>query len=323
MTPDPAASWQVIQHHSKSFALAARLLPRAARQDAAAVYAWCRACDDAIDLDSGSDRSATLAALHAELDAIYRGEAQSQLGAAAFQVVVQRRGIPIQYPRELLAGLQMDVDQQTYVNTHELLGYGFRVAGTVGLMMCHVLGVSDARALSHAAHLGIAMQLTNICRDVAEDWQRGRLYVPRDLLGDKLFDLLAARLGREPLTADLAAQLAMPVRRLLALADEYYHSGDRGLAYLSSRAAFSIRTARLVYAAIGGVIACRGHDVLAGRATLSGRSKAGLALRAAGQTLKDFPSRWLRSQRHAPPDGSLRLSDALRLPVDATDWRRA
>ena len=290
MTHNTVASQSSIQRHSKSFALAARLLRPDVRDHVAALYAWCRACDDAIDLGVRADQATTIAALHCELDSIYDHQPQRHAVAAAFQRVVHARGIPVAYPRELLQGLRMDVDQNTYASVDELLVYCFRVAGTVGLMMCHVLNAIDPRALLHAAHLGIAMQLTNICRDVAEDWQRGRLYIPRQLLGDDLFGALTAQLDG-PFPRQRVAALVPALRHLLALADRYYASGDRGLAYLDWRAALGVRTARLVYAAIGNEIAARGHDILAGRAVVSGKRKARLTAHAAVRTLGEAPRR--------------------------------
>jgi phytoene synthase len=290
MTANTHATRDSIARHSKSFALAARLLRPDIRDDVAGLYAWCRACDDAIDLGTEADPAVTMVALDRELDSIYDRQPQQRAVADAFQRVVHAYGIPLAYPRELLAGLRMDVDQDTYASVDDLLVYCFRVAGTVGLMMCHVLGASDPRALPHAAHLGIAMQLTNICRDVAEDWQRGRLYVPRQLLADDVFAALMAQRQR-PFPPELAPALVPALRQLLSLAERYYASGDRGLAYLPWRAALGVRTARLVYAGIGDEIAKRGHDVLAGRAVVSGRRKVRLTTRAAIRTLIEAPRR--------------------------------
>jgi phytoene synthase len=259
---------QTLAHHSKSFALAGKLLPADCRDDAAVVYAWCRRCDDAIDLAGKAQRAGALAKMQRELDYLFAGRAQSDPTLAAFQEVVQRRCIPERYPRELLEGMRMDVEGTRYATLDELLVYCFRVAGTVGLMMCHVMGVGDPRALRRAAHLGIAMQLTNICRDVAEDWDDGRLYLPRELLHGV------------PVEVDLAdAAVARAVKSLLERADGFYQSGDEGLAALRFRCAVAIRAARLIYSDIGRVIARRRFDVTAGRAFVSLGRKVWLALR--------------------------------------------
>ena len=170
-----------IAQHSKSFALAAKLLPAAARDDAAVVYAWCRRADDAIDLAPPADQPDALARLYDELAAIDAGAAMPGV-PRAFAAVVGIRQIPLAYPRALLDGMAMDVADTRYRTFDDLFAYCYRVAGVVGLIMCHVMGVRDDRALVPAVHLGIGMQLTNVCRDVAEDWDRGRLYLPDELL---------------------------------------------------------------------------------------------------------------------------------------------
>jgi phytoene synthase len=312
MTSEQQLGRQLIARHSKSFALAARLLAAESRDRVAALYAWCRVCDDAIDLSPPATHAATLAELQRELRSIYAGESQPHAAAALFQGVVRDRRIPVEYPAELLEGLRMDASGQTYASTDELLHYAFRVAGTVGLMMCHVFGVADSRAIVHAAHLGIAMQLTNIARDVAEDWQRRRLYLPGDLLGPELFSELRARLGGE-LPRRCAQAMAPAVAALLRIAEGYYASGDRGLALLDHRAALSVRTARLIYAAIGVEIARRHYDVLAGRAVVPARTKARLALTAVVQQVGALPERWRARQRVAVPTARLSARQALRI----------
>lgn len=292
---------RTIAAHSKSFALASRVLPPRCRDQAAVVYTWCRHADDAIDLAPRGAQAAALARLRAELDSVYAGERQRDVVLAAFQQVVQRCRIPRAYPAELLAGMEMDVIGQRYDTMDTLLRYCFRVAGTVGLMMSHVMGVRDDRALRNAAHLGLAMQLTNICRDVLEDWDMGRLYVPADLCAACGMPDLGARLGgRFPGTA--RAPMARAVEHLLGEAEQYYRSGDRGLMALPWRCAFGVRAARLVYAAIGACIARRGHDVLAGRAVVPTWHKLLLVARAGLMSAGELPA---RAALALPPGASM------------------
>ena len=175
--------------------------------------------------------------------------------------------------------MAMDVAGVRYADWSVLLRYCYRVAGTVGLMMCHVMGVDDDEALAHAAHLGIAMQLTNVARDVREDWERGRLYLPDDLAcGAGAADLGHALGGALPASA--RAAVARATAAVLERADAYYRSGDAGLRHLSPRCAFAVRTARLVYSRIGERVRAQGCDPLAGRAVVSGGRKAAAAARA-------------------------------------------
>jgi len=280
-----------LAHHSKSFALASRLLPPRARDQTAIVYAFCRRADDAVDLGAGYDvdAAAAVARLRRELDEIYRGDRDDRgtpggRVPAAFAAVVRARGIPRRYPEELLAGMAMDAAGARYATTEELRVYCHRVAGVVGLMMCHVFGLRDDGALVPAAQLGIAMQLTNICRDVAEDWERGRLYVPDDVLARHGAAGLAGDLGR-PLPRSAVAPLAGAVGELLALADRGYRAARRGIPALPWRAALAVRAAASIYAAIGARIRARGCDVTAGRAVVGRAAKLALAARAAVRTL--------------------------------------
>jgi phytoene synthase len=301
---------QTLAAHSRSFSLAARLLPAGSRDEAAVLYAWCRRADDAIDEAPPGEQRARLAGLERELYDVYAGAPQSQTQLAAFQQVVERRHIPAHYPGELLEGLRMDTVGQRYQSVQQLVVYCYRVARTVGLMMCHVLGVRSPRALQYAAHLGIAMQLTNICRDVAEDWQRGRLYIPDELLARLGTPGLDSELGR-PLPASARGPLSRAIADLLALADRYYRSGDRGLPALPLRAAFAVRTARLVYAAIGRRLAEQQYDVLAGRAIVPTWMKLWLTAKAAFLTLAELPARARRRFKRAPRLPLTRYSDVI------------
>ncbi len=271
----------VIQHHSKSFALASRLLPPAVRADVLVLYAWCRRADDTVDL--AADPATGLARLQAELDAVYAGRPAADSLLDAFAQLVRRCALPRHYPQELLAGMAMDLDPALYADHAALALYCYRVAGVVGLMMCHVMGVADDGALEQAAQLGMAMQLTNICRDVAEDWQRGRLYLPYRELGFADEAAVRAALGA-PIDAELAARLPAQVRDLLARADAYYRCGMGGIGALDWRCGLAVRAAAGIYRGIGTALARQGYQPLAGRAYLTGWRKAGQVLVAmAGQ----------------------------------------
>jgi len=315
VAPDNAAAIcaQTLAQHSKSFALAGKLLPEQQRRDAAVLYTYCRLADDGIDLAEPNAQPAALADLEQQLESVYRGDAQSDVRLRAFQELVQRSRLPREYPEQLLAGMRMDTEGTHYETLADLLLYCHRVAGVVGLMMCHVLGVSDARARRNAAHLGIAMQLTNICRDVAEDWRRGRLYLPRAMLRDggpgALNGLSSGRLppsGRESVTR--------VTRRLLAEANRFYRSGDAGIRFLPWRAAFSVRAARLIYSAIGGRILRADYDAYSMRAVVPQSHKLRLLLRAALSTAWGLPRRWFAARPPAALDSVLRFPDDI-LPL--------
>ncbi|MEZ4436373.1 MAG: phytoene/squalene synthase family protein [bacterium] len=318
---------RTIREHSKSFALASRLLPARARDEAVVLYAWCRYADDAVDEAPPGEQAAALARLEAELDAIYRGEAMRDPVLAAFAALVRRRAIPELYPRELVAGMRMDVEGARYPRSETLSRYCYRVASTVGLMMCHVMGLRDdgaspKAALHLAAHLGIAMQLTNICRDVAEDWGRGRRYLPADRL-PAAAHVEPAGVGAA-LPASLVAPFSMAIARLLAEADRHYAAGDRGLDALPWRSALAVAAARHIYRDIGRVVAAQGHDPSAGRAWTSKGRKLWLVGRALAQVAASAPRRlwWAVSGRgrfipppRALPFEALAAPDAVEVPA--------
>ncbi len=270
---------KILGKHSKSFNAAAALLPRQARTDGAVLYAWCRRADDAIDLGDPSQARTQLAQLRRELDSVYASEPQSDETLSAFQGLVTRYGIDKAHPLALLQGFEMDLGTVRLKTLDELLLYSYRVAGVVGLMMCPILGITDVRASTHAVHLGIAMQLTNICRDVAEDWERDRLYLPEDLLQSAGIADLGDGLGA-PLARAHGPAIARVIHGLLRIADGYYASGDAGLTYMSPRMAIAIRAARNFYWAIGRELERRNCNALEGRAVVSRGDKLRLALRA-------------------------------------------
>ena len=273
-----------IERHGKSFALASRLLPQRVAEQASVVYAWCRRADDAIDEGGAEPPEHALARLRHELGELYTGETPHDPVLRAFGGVLHEAAIPWAYPASLLDGMAMDVGGHAYHRLEDLLVYAYRVASTVGLMMCHVMGVSHPTALRPAAHLGLAMQLTNVCRDVAEDWQRGRLYLPDELLARHGAGGLAAELGN-PLPDAAAGACARAVAELLAIADGYYRSSDAGLAHLSWRCALGVNAARRIYSAIGGQIVRQRCDVRAPRAVVPKATRLWLCACAAGATV--------------------------------------
>jgi len=265
---------RILAHHSKSFAFAGRLLPARCRDDAAALYAWCRQCDDAVDGPrDAAARATAVSELRVELARIYGAGVERDPVLAGFQAVARRHAIPRRCAEDLLAGMAMDVGTVRYRTFDELLLYCYRAAGTVGLMMAWIMGVRDPSALRRAADLGIAMQLTNICRDVAEDAERDRVYLPSDVLGS----------CRRP--GDPDGEVGRAVAELLRRAEDFYASADTAMSVLPLRCAIGIRAARLIYAEIGRVIARHGFDVRAGRAVVSRGRKSWLALRALFGTL--------------------------------------
>lgn len=252
---------QSINVGSKSFAAAAKLFDERTRQSAVMLYAWCRHCDDVIDgqilghgqLDgdrsSGEARLATLVEL---TERAYAGESMQDPAFAAFQQVVRRHAIPPELPLEHLAGFGMDVQDYRYQTLDDTLLYCYRVAGVVGLMMARVMGAKSEATLDRACDLGLAFQLTNIARDIVEDAQIGRVYLPADWLEEVGIP------ADEISLAHHRPALALLAARLVDLAEPYYQSASQGLRDLPWRSAWSIATAHGIYRQIGIEVKARG-----------------------------------------------------------------
>lgn len=285
---------QILSEKSKSFALAAKVLPRQYRDDMAILYAFCRYVDDEIDLVPREQRPEALRKLRAQLDAIYHKEHCADPVLAAFSWLVHEKQIPRQYPEELLAGMEMDVLRVEYQTVQDLELYCYRVAGVVGLMSCHVIGIRDEWALKNAAHLGIAMQLTNICRDVEEDLADGRVYLPKEMLG---FDL---KTKPEENSAQRWA-VKSTVEQLLSRAETYYRSADKGLVALGYRSAVAISVARFVYSAIGSQLRNRQFDPFFGRVVVPTSTKLLLVIKAVVLSVFQLPSRFVASKNLTVP----------------------
>ncbi|MBW4024462.1 MAG: phytoene/squalene synthase family protein [Proteobacteria bacterium] len=264
---DRAACAATLRTGSRSFAMASLFLPERVRAPATALYAFCRAADDAIDLSD--DRAAALAMLRSRLGRIYAG-APSAAGDApgdavdrAFAAVVTDFALPRALPEALLEGFAWDVEARRYDDLAALIGYAMRVAGTVGVMMALLMGTRDARMLSAACDLGCGMQLTNIARDVGEDARAGRLYLPLSWLREEAIDP-EAWLAAPAFTPALGRVVA----RLLAEAECLYARAEPGIARLPARCRPAIRAARRLYGGIGDAVAQAGYNSVSGRATV-------------------------------------------------------
>lgn len=306
---------EIIVRGSKSFAGAAQLFAPATRDAAYLLYAWCRYCDDQIDGETLGFRTGDpskdqqgqqdrLRRLQDMTQRVLEGRSVDDPVFMALQRVVQRYRIPDRYPLELLEGFAMDVDCRRYHGIEETITYCYHVAGVVGLMMSHIMGVREEATHRRAADLGIALQMTNIARDVVDDALVGRVYLPLDWLRE------ADLAPEELLAAERRACLSKVVARLLREADRYYASGDLGIRRLPFRSAWAVAVARGVYWEIGRLVRGRGHAAWNERAVASRVSKSywlgrGLLMALLAATIGPW-------QRHEPRAGlwTRRLPDA-------------
>lgn len=236
-------SRQMFQHHAKSFWLASFFLPSKCRDDSAVVYSFCRIVDDAVDEAADSKLGGlALSKIEAEL----RGELPPRPIISGFLEIIRNNPIQKYAAQDLILGVQTDVSTVRISDDWHLAQYCYRVAGSVGLMMCGVLGINNPKAWPFAIDLGIAMQLTNICRDVLEDARNNRVYLPKSRL--EKVDSSHSNVLDESISP---AQRTAVVGELLDLADVFYKRGLCGMHYIPFRTRAAIVVASQVYRAIG------------------------------------------------------------------------
>ena len=272
------AAEAVCKRHARSFHFASYFLPKVKRRDAFAVYAFCRMVDDAVDETPGGvdAKKEAVDRFDHVLERLYAGSlpdgfvGERAWVLEAFADVTRRRRIPIGYFHDLLEGVRMDLVGRRYETWADLKEYCYHVAGCVGLMMCHVFGLDDEdtdedrRIKRHAIAYGEAMQLTNILRDVGEDLERGRLYLPQADMDKHKVDV--HDLDRREPTPAFASLMRYEIERALDL----YREGAAGLHYLpedGSRQTAAVMGA--VYAGILGEIERNDFDVFTQRASLT------------------------------------------------------
>jgi len=265
------AARESIRRHSRSFSFASRLLPAATRSDVERLYAWCRWCDDGVDAAASPAAAAAFVdRATGDLRLIAAGGDPAAAESLWLSTLVHRHQLSIPAAEALLAGMQSDLTPAADFHEDDLMRYCFRVAGAVGVLMCPLLGLRDRRFLPHAAALGMGMQLTNIARDVAEDWRRSRCYLPLEWTG-----------GLRPSgVAPAAESVRSGVRKVLDVADGFYTAGDSGIIALDAEARLGVRAASSIYRAIGTRIRRRDYRVLEERARVSALGKLGLFARA-------------------------------------------
>jgi 15-cis-phytoene synthase len=262
---DLALCRQMIRQGSRSFHLASLLLPERYREPARALYGFCRMADDAVDTADNPKQAVRI--LMNRLDNIYNHTPQDEPTDRAFADVVRRFAIPRAVPDALIEGFAWDATDKRYDTLSDVTAYAVRVAGTVGLMMALIMGCRSEHGLARAVDLGIAMQFSNIARDVEEDEALGRCYLPAEWLRTMSAPEAATRLVNE--------------------AEAIYERAATGIALLPKSCRASIHAARLLYREIGLEAKRRNHK---GRAVVSGGRKAQLMLQAFPAALSRKPA---------------------------------
>lgn len=267
----------MLSENSRTFFAASLLLPREVREPATALYAFCRLADDAVDLNGG--QMAEVDSLRERVERLYAGRPIDHPADRAFADVVARFAIPQALPDALLEGFAWDAQSRRYDDIDGVFDYATRVAGAVGAMMSILMGARGADALARATDLGVAMQLSNIARDVGEDARAGRIYLPLSWMREAGIDV--ERWLSQPA---FTPALGSVVQRLLNVGDEIYERVGAGVAILPANCRPGINAARFLYAEIGREVERAGCDSVSRRATVPAMRKASLLARALATT---------------------------------------
>ncbi|MDX2128929.1 MAG: phytoene/squalene synthase family protein [Chloroherpetonaceae bacterium] len=274
--------------HAKTFYFATHFLPQSKRTSVFAVYALCRYVDDLIDR---SEDKLTLKQLtkekiialidqwKADLQSCYKGEVIRNPIMLAWHDTLKTYHIPINLPLELIEGVCMDLSFKGYDTFEELYIYCYKVASVVGLMTSEIFGYRDKAALEHAIELGIAMQLTNILRDVGEDAEKGRIYIPKEDL--RRFGYTESELMRGVINDQFIALMKFEIER----ARQFYQMADKGIHLLSKDSQTAVALSRINYGKILNTIERNHYDVFNKRAYVSFLGK-----------LMPIPGLWFKSK---------------------------
>lgn len=272
---------QTMATHGKTFFFASKLLTQKTIKKVSLLYALCRHIDDCADEMERNEGVKHLAEIIFIL--LNKKKPNDQMGKIITQLTSY--GVKENDLLVLVQGALLDLQQKKIFNNNDLYLYCHHVAGIVGIMMCPLLNITKPKAVSYANSLGIAMQLTNICRDILEDAQKGRCYLPQNKLKDKTISISdMAQKGETP------EQLKILIREYLKMADRHYNLAYEGLAYIPFRSRLTILVAGELYRAIGKKIEKNGYNVLQGRTYLTWKEKL---LTAIGCSIKLFsPNFW-------------------------------
>ena len=261
--------------HSKSFYFASQLLPEEKRSAVRALYAFCRTVDDIVDENSVKDCNFELDYWRKIVRSASAGD--DDLVAAAWVDTLNRYHIPRHYALQLIDGVARDLTQTRYQTFDELATYCYGVASTVGLMSMYIIGFKSSDAVQYAIKLGVALQMTNILRDVGEDYHSGRVYLPRDEM--VFYGIRESDIAEGKVTNRWRQFMRFQIQRTRDLYEESWS----GIKLLEPEGRLAIGAASVLYNGILDEIEKNDYDVFSQRASLSLSEK-----------LKRIPALWLK-----------------------------
>ncbi len=272
---------QIARHHAKTFYLASLFLPKHQQKPIFAIYALLRTVDDLVDtaedkltngLITPEEIKKMLDEWKSKLRACYAGQTGNDPIMIAWHDTLKSHTIPIELPLDLMDGVAMDIEFKPFETFEELYVYCYKVASVVGLMTSEIFGYSDRQALQHAIELGIAMQLTNILRDIGEDVDRGRIYLPLEDL--RKFGYTEKEFMEKQINRNFRELIKFQIDR----ARSYYRSSEKGIPMLERKSRFAVGISSVNYSNILNTIEKNGYDVFSRR-----------AYRSLGQKLRTIP----------------------------------
>jgi 15-cis-phytoene synthase len=279
---------KVQKTHSRTYYFSTRLFPAEVRPHVQALYAFMRYADEIVDTPHDLPLDAQLAVLEefeAETLAAVSGEEVPNPILRAYADTVNRCGIDPETISAFMQSMKMDTRVFRYPTYSDLETYTYGSAAVVGLMMCRVVGVADERADRHAEALGVAMQLSNFLRDIAEDWRRGRVYLPTE-------DLARFGYAEQDLASDIVDERFVALMRFeIDRARGLYKVADEGMKYIPRGRRFPVVVARELYAAILDRIEAQHYDVFSRRAQVSRPAKLLVAARCAARDPGELSAR--------------------------------
>ena len=264
-----AASKALNAHHGKTYYFSTLFFPPEVRRSVHALYGFVRYPDEIVDNPApGSDPAALLSEYRqATRDAMRTGCSDLPV-LHAFADMAQRHQLSPDYPLAFLDAMAMDLTRTRYETFEDLKTYTYGSASVVGLMMCHVIGISDPCALAPAHDLGLAMQLTNFWRDIGEDWKtRGRIYLPLEDM--ERFGYTEAMLSESVINDQFLALMRFEIAR----ARDFYAASDLGIPYITPQCQLPVKLARVLYSRILDKIEANDYDVFTHRARTSRMEK--------------------------------------------------
>ena len=256
---------KITSQHSKSFHFASGLLPEEKRSAVRALYAFCRTVDDIVDESSDGERDAQLDYWRQMVETA--SFADNDLIAAAWADTLTRYHIPRNYALQLIDGVARDLSQSRYQTFEELATYCYGVASTVGLMSMFIIGFHTSEAVPYAIKLGVALQMTNILRDVGEDYHNGRLYLPREELA--FYGIPESEIAEGHITDNWRQFMKFQIERTRQL----YRESWAGVKMLAREGQLAIGAASVFYQGILDEIEKRDYDVFSSRASLNAIGK--------------------------------------------------